>query len=75
MQDAPSAPKKGGTMAPPRQLSRSATEALRRIRLIRKYPAPQSDKAEQRVLANLSVSDYLAVIETLESDTTSVPRG
>jgi len=52
----------------PSQLSLAATEALRRIRLIRKDPAPQSDNAEKRVLANLSVSDYLAVIETLETE-------
>jgi hypothetical protein len=50
------------------QLSNSATEALRRIELIRKYPAGMtSEKAEQRVLANLSLSDYLAVIEALDA--------
>jgi hypothetical protein len=59
---------------PPRQLSPSATEALRRIHIIRKYPAPQADVAERRILAALTVRDYLAVIETLESEG-SVPRG
>jgi hypothetical protein len=49
------------------QLSDSATNALRRIELIRKYPVGlTSEKAEKRVLANLSLSDYLAVIEVLK---------
>jgi len=52
----------------PSQLSLAATEALRRIRLICKDPAPQPDNAEKRILANLSLSDYLAVIETLETE-------
>jgi len=51
------------------QLSNSATNALRRIELIRKYPAgTTSEKAEQRVLANLSLSDYLTVIEVLDRE-------
>jgi hypothetical protein len=52
-------------MAP--TLSTDAAEVLRRIKLIRKYPAPQSAHAERKILAGLSVKDYLAVIETLES--------
>jgi hypothetical protein len=55
-------------MAQQQQLSLTTTNALGRIRLIRKYPAPQSDKAETRVLANLSLSDYLAVIEVLDRE-------
>lgn len=50
-----------------KQLSPEATGALRRIKLIRKYPASQSDKAEKRILSTLSVGDYLAVIESLEA--------
>jgi hypothetical protein len=52
----------------PQHLSLASTNALSRIELIRKYPATQSDKAEKRVLANLSVSDYLAVIEVLDRE-------
>jgi hypothetical protein len=43
-------------------------EALRVIRLIRKYPAQQSPQAEKRVLSKLTVDAYLEVIATLDRD-------
>lgn len=48
-------------------LSKEASEALRLIHLIRKYPSSQSPHAEKKVLSSLSVNDYLAVIAALDS--------
>jgi hypothetical protein len=53
---------KGGTMT----LSKEAAEALRLIQLIRKHPAPQSGKAEEKVLGRLSVDDYIKVCAALD---------
>ena len=44
------------------------TEALRVIRLIRKYPATQSPQAEKRVLSKLTVDAYIEVIAMLEKE-------
>jgi hypothetical protein len=44
------------------------TEALRVIRLIRKYPAQQSPQAEKRVLSKLTIDAYIEVIAMLEKD-------
>ena len=41
-------------------------EALRVVRLIRKYPAQQSPQAEKRVLSKLTGDAYLEVIATRE---------
>ncbi len=43
-------------------------EALRVVRLIRKYPAQQSPQAEKRVLSKLTVDAYLEVIATLDKE-------
>ena len=47
-------------------LSKEAAEALRLIQLIRKHPAPQSGKAEEKVLGRLSVDDYIKVCAALD---------
>jgi hypothetical protein len=51
-----------------KQLSTAATEALRIIRALRKYPAPQTPIAERKVLKNLSVQDYTDVVMALENE-------
>lgn len=48
------------------QISKDAAEAIRLIQLIRRHPAPQSEKAEEKVLGRLSVADYLAAISELD---------
>jgi hypothetical protein len=55
-----------------------AQEALRKIRILRKYPYPQSPIAEERILKNLNIADYIEVVTAIEPDSpgrTSVPRG
>jgi hypothetical protein len=47
-------------------MSPLAQEALRKIRILRKYPYPQSSLAEQRVLKNLNVTDFTHVVNALE---------
>jgi len=53
----------GGKM---KQLSPAATEALRIIRALRKYPTPQTPIAERKVLKNLSIQDYTDVVLAIE---------
>ncbi len=61
-------------------MSPLAQEALRKIRILRKYPYPQSSLAEQRILKNLNVTDFTHVVNALETEprtsvSTDVPRG
>jgi hypothetical protein len=46
-------------------MSPRAKEALRKCLNLRKYPLPQSVLAEQRILKQLNVTDFAAVVEAL----------
>lgn len=48
-------------------LSPLAEKALSRIIKIRKYTLPQSPIAEERILKDLNIPDFIAVVEALES--------
>jgi hypothetical protein len=50
-------------------LSPLAQEALKTIRALRKYPAPQTPIAERKILKELSVQDYIDVVKALEDGT------
>lgn len=54
-------------------MSSQAEEALRKILALRKYPYPQSNIAEERILKNLNVTDFTSVVTALEN--VSVLRG
>jgi hypothetical protein len=55
----------------------TATEyrALQQIYALRKYPAPQTELAVQKVLARLDLDDLMAVTIRLERTDGQVPRG
>ena len=58
-------------------MTNAASEALRKIRALQKYPCPQTPHAIQKILKQLHVADYMAVVEALEALETqgSVARG
>jgi hypothetical protein len=61
----------------PAQISPAASTAIRIIHAIRKNPSSQSPHAEKKILAQLSVPDYISVVLNLEDYPvdTEVPRG
>jgi hypothetical protein len=49
-------------------MSPAASEALRKIWAIQKYPCPQTPHAIQKILKQLHVADYMAVVDALETE-------
>jgi hypothetical protein len=47
-------------------MTNAASEALRKIQALNKYPCPQTPHAIQKILKQLNVADYMVVVNELE---------
>ena len=47
-------------------MTHTATDALQKIRALRKYDLPQTRLAEQKILKNLNLDDLAEVVKSLE---------